>query len=335
LNKKKIRIGIIGAGSIGSLFGGYLAHIKSDLYETEVLFFCFEEHAKTIRKSGLRIYKNQDVQVIHGIEAYKDEKVVKERINTEEGFRFDYIFLTTKTYDIERAIVQYKKLIDASNWLVILQNGIGNEDIISEFVLKSKLIRIVTSNGAFLESPGNLRHTGDGFTKIGFPYREFISNNPSELKEANLDLKKLEELLKLAGLENHVVSDINKESWEKVFINVGINAFGALTNLRNGQLLESEGLKKLMSEAVKEAVNVAQLKKIQLSDKDFTAEAYSVARKTSNNKNSMLQDILNGMPTEIDFINGRVLKYAKDLGVSVPVNELLTHLIKGLESSST
>ena len=117
-------------------------------------------------------------------------------------------------------------------------------------------------------------------------------------------------------------------------INVGINAFGALTNLKNGQLLESEGLKHLMSEAVKEAVQVAKQKKIQLSDKDFTVETYNVARRTSNNKNSMLQDILNGMATEIDFINGRVLKYAKDLGVNVPINELLTHLIKGLESSS-
>ena len=130
------------------------------------------------------------------------------------------------------------------------------------------------------------------------------------------------------------MEDINKDSWEKVFVNVGINAFGTLTNLKNGQLLEFEGLKQLMAEAINEAIKVAKLKKIELSDKDFITEAYNVAKNTSENKNSMLQDIINGMATEIDFINGRVLKYAKDLGVKVPINELLTYLIKGLESSS-
>ena len=90
-----------------------------------------------------------------------------------------------------------------------------------------------------------------------------------------------------------------------------------------------------MGEAIEEAVQVAKMKKIQLSDKDFITETYNIAKRTSENKNSMLQDILNGMATEIDFINGRVLKYAKELGIKVPINELLTHLIKGLESSSS
>jgi 2-dehydropantoate 2-reductase len=299
----------------------------------EIIFFCIKEHAENIRKDGLKIYKDKIIKTIHGILAYVDENIVEERVKKEEDFRFDYIFLTTKTYDIEKAISQYKSLIDASDWLVILQNGIGNEDIVSQFVLKSKIIRIVTSNGAFLESPGKVIHTGEGFTKIGFPYLKLISGNPTELEKANLAIGNLGELFRLAGLENQIVEDINKESWEKVFVNVGINAFGALTNLKNGQLLESEGLRHLMSEAVKEAIHVAKQKNIKLSNKDFTAETYSVARRTSNNKNSMLQDILKGMPTEIDFINGRVLKYAKELGVDVPINELLTQLIKGLESS--
>ncbi|MFX0027917.1 MAG: ketopantoate reductase family protein [Candidatus Hermodarchaeota archaeon] len=334
MNKKTIRIGFIGAGSIGSLFGGYLANIKSDIYEMELFFFCMKEHAEAIGKEGLRVYKNQSVKEINNIKAYENEKLIEARLKKDEDFRFDYIFLTTKTYNMENAVIQYKKLIDVSDWLVILQNGIGNEDIISNYVSKMKIIRIVTSHGAFLESPGNLIHTGDGFTKIGFPYLEIISNNLSELEKADNNLAILKDLLESAGFETQIVKDIIKESWEKVFVNVGINAFGALTNLKNGQLLESEGLKHLMGVAVEEAVQVAKKKKIQVSDKDFVAEMYDVARKTSNNKNSMLQDILNGMATEIDFINGRVLRYAQKLGVKVPINELLTHLIKGLESSS-
>lgn len=333
--RKKLRIGFIGAGAIGSLFGGYLANIKSDIYELEVIFFCMKEHKEAINTRGLRIHKNQDVKEIKNMLAYENEKILEENLEKDYSFRFDYIFLTTKTYDIEKAVLQYKKLIDVSNWLVILQNGIGNEDIVSIYLSKSKLIRIVTSNGAFLESPGNLIHTGDGFTKIGFPFLGDINKNRAELDKANMDLTILKELLQLAGLETQIVKDINKESWEKVFVNVGINAFGALANLKNGQLLESKGLKHLMGEAIEEAVQVAKMKKIQLSDKDFITETYNVAKRTSENKNSMLQDILNGMATEIDFINGRVLKYAKELGIKVPINELLTHLIKGLESSSS
>lgn len=333
MNKRTIRIGIIGAGSIGSLFGGYLANIKSDIYEFEIIFFCMKDHADAIGKDGLKIYKDQDVKEIYGIKAYENENALKDMSRRDSEFRFNYMFLTTKTYDLERAVLQYKDLIDISNWLVILQNGIGNEDIVSNYISKSKIIRIVTSHGAFLESPGNLIHTGVGFTKIGFPYLEIFNKNSSKLENAKKNLMLINDLLELAGFETQIVEDINKESWEKVFVNVGINAFGALTNLKNGQLLESEGLKHLMAEAVEEAVQVAKKKEIQLSNKDFVAETYDVARKTSNNRNSMLQDILNGTPTEIDFINGRVLKYAQELGIKTPVNKLLTHLIKGLESS--
>ncbi|MHA2037197.1 MAG: ketopantoate reductase C-terminal domain-containing protein, partial [Promethearchaeota archaeon] len=69
-------------------------------------------------------------------------------------------------------------------------------------------------------------------------------------------------------------------------------------------------------------------------EKDFVASTYEVPRKTAETKNSMLQDVINGFPTEIDFINGRILTYANELGIKVPINELITYLIKGLESST-
>ncbi|MFX1376510.1 MAG: ketopantoate reductase family protein [Promethearchaeota archaeon] len=329
--RKKLRIGFIGAGSIGSLFGGYLANIRSKIYELEVIFFSTREHAEAINKDGLRIQKKQEVKKINEIIAYENEKFIKETMENDYSYKFDYLFLTTKTYDIKKAIIQYKEILDASNWLVILQNGVGNEDIISIYLSKSKLIRAVTSNGAFLKSPGNLIHTGDGITKIGFPFFKAINSNQEKVEKAYLDLTLLKELLELAGFKTVIVKDIVKESWEKVFVNVGINAFGALTNLKNGQLLEFEGIKKLMGEAINEAIQVAKMRDVNLSNKDFIAEAYRVAKNTSENKNSMLQDILNGLPTEIDFINGRVLTYAKELGIKVPINEILTYLIKGLE----
>jgi len=331
LNKKSLRIGFIGAGSIGSLFGGYLADIKSDFYSIEVIFFCMKAHADEVSKKGLELIRNQQIRVIKSIKAYGNEKFYEEKIAQDPSFRFNFIFLTTKAYDSKSAMLQYQKLINKSKWLVILQNGIGNEDIIIPWCKMSKIIRVVTTDGAFLDKPGHIIHTGIGTTKIGFPFLNDLNLEKRVKEQAKLDLILLRDLLNLAGLETIIVEDIIKECWEKVIVNIGINALGGLTRLPNGKLLESEGLKYIMGTAIKEAIEVADKKGIKLPKKDYIAITHDVVKKTAENKNSMLQDILNGKPTEIEFINGRILKIAIDLGLKVPCNEILTYLIKGLE----
>lgn len=333
MKRKELKIGIIGAGSIGSLFGGYLATIESDVYELEVIFFGLKDHVDAVNQSGLKIYKDQEVRKIDTIKGYENEKEIEDRFEKDSSFRFDFLLLTTKAYDIEKAITQYKKIIDMSKRLVILQNGIGNEDIVGTHIAKSKIIRAITTNGALLKEPGQLYHTGTGITKIGAAFLAEINHHPKELEEMNSDLVILKELLEAVGFETVITEEIIEETWEKVFVNIGINAFGALTNLKNGELLQFNGIKDLMNEAINEAVWVAQKKNINLSMRDYTALTFNVAKKTAENKNSMLQDIINGNPTEIDFINGRVVAYAEELNIEVPINKLLTHLIKGLEFS--
>ena len=334
MTKKRIKLGIIGAGSLGSLFGGYLASIRSDSYSTEVFLFCRKTHADQINKNGLILNRGQTELIIHDIQAYTNPDEARNFLLKESDYAFDFIFLTTKTYDIVTAILEYKKLIDLSKYLVILQNGIGNEEIISNYCPKNKIIRIVTSNGALLNKPGYVTHTGAGFTKVGIPFQKIFNIEDSELEVAQKNLKILSELLNLAGIETIIVDDIIKECWEKVFVNVGINAIGALTRLKNGEMLKNEGIKHLMGIAIKEALKVAELRSINLSKKDFIALAYDVARKTSENKNSMLQDIIKGKKTEIDFINGRIVRLGEELGTNTPINETLTYLIKGLERTS-
>ncbi len=329
MNQKKIRIGFIGAGSIGSLFGGYLAAIQSKVYLLEVIFFCKEDHAKMINKNGLKIDLKGTVRIVDNIKAFKN---LEDYITSQAGrsIGFDFIFLTTKTYDIENALFQYMELIEESKWLVILQNGIGNEDDVKKYCDKNKLVRIITSHGALLKNAGYVYHTGIGFTYIGFPFQDLKKISSGEYKDARYLLKTI---LKLAGIESSFVENIIEKSWEKAFVNIGINALGALTRLKNGMLLEREGLKRIMAEAVKEALRVAQLKKIVLSKGDFIELTYSVAKETYNNKNSMLQDVISGKKTEIDFMNGKIVEYARELGIGVPINEILTNLIKGLEES--
>ncbi|MFX1503526.1 MAG: ketopantoate reductase family protein [Promethearchaeota archaeon] len=333
MTKQHLRIGFIGAGSIGSLFGGYLANVQSDIYSIEVIFFNIDPYIDIINRKGLKIYKDQDTILVKNIVAYENEKFLKDKIKNNPSFKFDYMFLTTKTYDNEKALIQYKDLINVSNYLVILQNGIGNEDLAIKYYDRTKIIRAVTSNGALLSKPGHLYHTGKGITKIGFPYHIDTNSSSEEYIKSESNLKLLKDILNLAGFQTIIVHDIIMESWEKVFVNIGINALGALTRLPNGALLKNDKLKYLLEQAIREAIEVAKEKGIKLPEKDYFSIAYNVAENTADNKNSMLQDILNKKTTEIDFINGRILKYALKLGMKVPVNEMLTYLIKGLENS--
>jgi 2-dehydropantoate 2-reductase len=333
VSKKILRIGFIGAGSIGSLFGGYIADIKSDVYPIKVHFFCIKEHATVINEKGLKLFRNREVKIIKNIKAFENEKKVEEKLKQETDFKFNYLFLTTKAYDIKTALNQYKKIINASNYVVILQNGIGNEDKVIQFTDKEKVIRAVTTNGALLDKPGQVHHTGEGITKIGFPFINEINSKAEEFDRAKTDLQLLGNMLESAGFETIIVEDMIMESWEKALVNIGINAIAALTRLTNGELLKVKGLKHFVGQAINEAINVAKLKNIILPNKDFVSIAYDVLTKTANNKNSMLQDILNNNPTEIDFLNGKILKDATDLGIIVPINEFLTYLVKSLEKS--
>ncbi len=319
MSSKEINIGFIGAGSIGTLFGGYLAMCKSNSYSIKVILFGREEHVKAINNNGL-ILKKDDITFKVNANLLAFENI--DEFN-KYFIEFDFIFLTTKSYDIISAITQYKKIIEKSKYIVILQNGIGNEEIVRKYFHEEKIIRCVTTNGALVEIPGIVIHTGLGYTKIGSPFNK-SGQSIDHLKDLNGFLNK-------SGLQTEISNNIIKDCWEKIFVNIGINAIGALTRLRNGELVKNEGLKSLMAGAIKEALLVADKKEIVLSKKDYVNLTYEVAKNTYQNKNSMLQDILKAKKTEIDFINGKIVDYAKELDIETPINTVLTLLIKGLE----
>jgi 2-dehydropantoate 2-reductase len=323
----------IGAGAIGSLFGGYIANIKSDVYNPEITFICRRDHADAINNNGLRIQKKDSIYNIKKIKAFDRKESIKIKSLEDPFSAPDFLFFTIKAYDLEIVMKMYKNLVNNARRVIILQNGIGNEEIVKKFCLKTKIMRMVTNNGALLSEPGKIIHTGSGITKLGFPFINDDKVEKKELKKINSDLLVLKDILNSAGLHTTISNNIIRESWEKIMINIGINAIGALTRLTNGELLKSDRLKKLMGGAVEEALMIAKMKKIDLPEKNYVTLMYQVALDTAGNKNSMLQDILQDKLTEIDFINGKIVSYAKKLNIEVPINEVLTSLIKGLEFS--
>jgi 2-dehydropantoate 2-reductase len=332
---QNVNIGIIGAGAIGCLFGGYISQVESDKIKLNVHLYTREKCKKKISKEGLIIKKGETTRKFSKLTIFDEPALPKTKI-LDNNYAFTYLFLTTKAYDNASVILEYEDLIKKAKYFIILQNGIGNEDLIAEKFPNNKILRAITTNGALMEEDCSIIHTGQGLTKIGLiSQKKGKSNQIQKEQEDKENLKSIKKILTLAGLETTIVEDIEKDCWEKAFINIGINAFGALTGLRNGELLQNSGLKNLMESAVIEAVNVAKAKGVKLEKKNYIDLMLNVARRTSNNKNSMLQDISKGKTkTEISFLNGKIVEYGKQLNIDVTINEILTNLIYGLEMSN-
>jgi 2-dehydropantoate 2-reductase len=173
-----------------------------------------------------------------------------------------------------------------------------------------------------LLSPGHIRHGGSGHTHLGFL---------SPRKNAdNERLQSLTTLLNRGGVAASVSNDIRSRLWAKLFVNVGINALTAIYNLPNGQLLTSSGSRSKLEKLVKEAEQVARASGITIKE-DPVAATVTVCERTAANTSSMLQDVRNCRPTEIDAINGAISRLGIELDITTPENDAVIAQIKTIE----
>jgi 2-dehydropantoate 2-reductase len=198
---------------------------------------------------------------------------------------------------------------------------LGNLEAIAPMVNPEKIIGGVTSHGATLINTGHIRYAGKGDTIIGRMNQQIDD-----------DLSQIANLLSEAGIETKVSSDVEGTIWSKLIINAAINPLTAITRLKNGQLLESEETRRLLDLVAEESGEIVKLAGISLVYSEIKSKVYDVCEATAQNTSSMLQDILRGRRTEIDAINGAIVKKAKDLNINAPVNEMLTCLVKTLEN---
>jgi 2-dehydropantoate 2-reductase len=201
-------------------------------------------------------------------------------------------------------------------------------EILGEYLAPEKILAGITSHGATDLGPGLVRHAGQGDTYIGYGI-------PLEESDPTVDrrLHQVKERLDHAGFVTQLVPKIENLIWSKLIINVGINALTALTRLPNGKLTEFAGTEKILEEAVQEGLLVGKHKGIEFIYSDLPAQVKKVCQLTAANVSSMLQDVLKKKRTEIDFINGVIMREGEAAGIPVPVNTLLTRLIKTIETS--
>jgi len=303
-----MRIAVVGSGAMGSLFGAFLAESGNDVTLIDV----WRAHIDAINKHGLKVF---------GVSGERVVKIKATTSHSEVGL-VDLIILFVKSYDTERAIKDSLPMIGDKTIVLTCQNGVGNAEKIGEVIGLEHVICGSTLQGATLIRPGEIFHAGKGITYIGE-----LDGSISER------IKKVETIFNDAGIQTKISKNICGMIWSKVLLNAGINPFGALTRLKNGELLEVPGMLELMIQAINEGKEVASALGIKLEIEDPVRALTDLCKATAKNKNSMLQDIERGRRTEIDVINGAIVEYGKKVGIKTPVNELLTTLIRGLEKS--
>ena len=295
-----MEICVLGAGSIGSLFGALLARAGND-----VTLIGREEHVRAINEKGLKIVGVEEFTVHPKAVTYAPE------------YEPDLIILATKSYSTAYALNCVKHCIGKKTWILSIQNGLGNEDLALKYT--KNVLGGITTNGAMLEKWGVVRWAGKGITRVGV--------YPKGKKEF---AEKVVKVFNDAGIDTQVSENIIGWKWAKTVVNSAINPVGALLEVKNGFLLENEHLLTVLMEIVKEGCRVAMQWGVEFEEHPLEI-LIDTLKRTRENYNSMLQDLKRGKRTEIDYINGKIVEYAENIGLSAPMNNLLWGLIKAKE----
>ncbi len=284
----------MGAGALGSLFGALL-----QLAGFDVVFVARGKQLEVLKRS-LRVSGLLEAE----LKVYATNKPEKA----------DVTFVTVKAYDTENAA---KMLAKTDPGIVCsLQNGIGNEEILQKYF--KRVVGGVTSYAANLADYGHVIYAGEGYTYVG----DMGEKGCAEV---------VADVLRKAGVRVEVVDDIEFRIWVKAAVNAAINPITALCRVRNGKIVESADLWSVAKAVAEECMEVMRRMGYEF---DVVAEVRRVAEMTANNRSSMLQDVEKGKRTEIDFINGAIVRKGLELGVKCPVNELLTKLVRGISVES-
>lgn len=298
---------IIGAGAMGSLYGGLLSLSGKEVWLVDV----WKEHIDAICSKGLAIEEKGSIRNI-SVNATADLQSVG---------KADLVLYFVKTYHSEKAVSDSLILKKDDTLFLTLQNGLGNEEVICKQVDPKNVILGVTGQGATLLGPGRIRHAGWGKTYVG------------ELDGMVTDrVNQVAQMFRKAGIETDISSRIHDLVWEKLFVNTGINALAAMTGLKNGQILDYPETLRMMEALVNEAIDVARKKGIRIEGNPID-KVKAVIEATRENRCSMGQDLDRKRRTEIDAINGAVVREANRLGISVPYNRMITDLIKVIEKN--
>lgn len=302
-----MRIVIVGAGAMGSLFGGLLCADGNDVTLVDVR----SDVVDTVRGDGLTV-----------VEPDGSEFTVNPDATTNPGTLEppEAVLLFVKSTATETALEDVAAFAGENTLVATLQNGLPNYDAIRAALGTQRALGGYSTFGATLETPGRVNFAGRGENVIGGP----------DLEGA----ERLAATLSAADLPTEAVDDPRPQIWHKQFVNVAIKPPAVLTGLPDGPLWETDATRRVMELLVGEAVAVAEARGVEVLGDPMTA-VESACMENYDKKSSMLVDVERGRSTEIDAITGAVVDYGEDVGVPVPYNRLATLLVGGREAAVT
>jgi 2-dehydropantoate 2-reductase len=306
-----MRIGVVGAGAMGSLFG---ARLVESGHSDVVLLDVNKAHMDAVREHGLAFEDGSETRRVR-IAATSDPA---------EAGKVDFIVFFCKHPDSRQAISDARPMLTDHTVVWTPQNGIGNVEIIAGVVPEKRIAKGLTSSTSIQTGPGQIRTNFQGETET-FIWPVAGGENPVVREAAAIFTR--------AGLPTYLASDIDYRIWRKLCVNITLTVLTAAINTAIGPVGESEAGQALMRPLVQEAVAVARAKGIPLEFDDAYGYVEELREKAFHHIGSTTGDMQNMRMTEVDAMTGAVVREGRKVGVPTPVNEAITNLVHLLEAT--
>jgi len=306
-----MQIAILGAGAMGSLFGGLLAEAGHAV----TLLDIDESHLEAVRDDGLRLATDTGERVVHNLVALRPEAATQPA---------DLLIVFTKTQHTAAALEAAHAALGPQTALLSLQNGLGNAERLARFAPPARVLVGVTTWPADKSQPGRVSSHGSGTIRL-------MSADGTQ----SFALTQTVEALNSAGLACTADPDVWAAIWEKVAFNAALNSLCAVTHCTVGELTNTPDGETLALKIVGEVLAVARARGIATDEAHVAGNVRHALAHHRAHRPSMLQDVLAGRRTEIEAINGAVVEAANAAGLAVPYTETLLRLVRLIDACAS
>lgn len=303
-----MKIAVLGAGAMGSIYGGHLS-LKNEVYMIDKK----QELVDEINNNGLKLFEN-DKDVIYRPIALTESKSIGE---------VDLVILFVKSLYSKTALMENSNIIGVNTYVMTLQNGAGHEDIISEFVPMERIIIGTTEdNGAILDT-GYVRRGGMGKTNIGML-----------ISDKNGILEKVKEVFDSCGFDTHIYSNIKQLIWDKLFTNVSLSALTGVLQVPMGYIAEDKYAWEMAVILIKEAMAVAEAMGLKFNEEEIIERVKNTSLSSPEGCTSIYTDLKKGRLTEVNTISGAVVQAGEKLGINVESHKMIVNLVHAMENKN-
>lgn len=304
-----MKVVIIGAGAMGCLYGAYLSQ-----HNQVTMLDAYQPQVDAINAKGITIMEPDGTEHLYAH--------VKASVSGAYQEVADLVIVFVKSTYTEAALKQNAALFGEHTIVMTLQNGAGNDRKIAQYVKPENIIIGTSKHNSVNMGGGKVRHSGAGVTTIG-----------SNLTTVMPMLRQIADTMNFAGFETEISTDIQRIIWSKLFVNLSVNTFTAITRAPIGSMIDNQYAWDFAEKMICEAVDVAEADGTHFSYMEVLNMVHHVCEEVSTGYSSMYQDVQKGIATEIDAINGAIVEQARLYNVPVPYNSLIVDLIHAIEGA--